>query len=585
MNSLATSAQSNVYLQALKRWWWLPVLFALLSASLAFAGTKILLKPQYGANTTIQVQQLTTVTALQLPTDANAVSTLMTSKQVLDYAYKFIDRARAVTHIRSLLAGYNQIPLKHKHARSLAWAVLVGKAGESGIGVSGNQTLFDKVGVSPESWALEQTAAGLPDAHSLYKNTACLADTTDKFVTCTATSKFVNTPPAILTSLNYAFIRWNTNRTKLAFKQEVDRYTKQLNRLNGELFKAQNNKNQNANTQYLISSLENTIGTLTGQQLALETQIAQLSANLSVVTQPVASNVPVSPHPFRNSALGLVVGLGIAAALIVLLEYLDDSFRSSEEITEATGLPLLGSVRRFEGPSDELGLTAVKMPRSAMAEAYRVARANIQFTNVSGNLSIILVTSARDGEGKTTTASNLATAFALAGKRVLLVDADLRRPGLTRMVRMKDLPGLTTVLIDPGTNVIRPSEVDGLDIVPSGAVPPNPAELLGSDRMRQWIEDRATEYDIILLDTPPVLSVADTRILATLADATVMVVDPSLTSRRMVKQARKALEGVGSRVLGLILNRDVMRGEGYYYNYYYYDRAGSKDDQAPAKSR
>jgi capsular exopolysaccharide synthesis family protein len=585
MNNLATNAQSNVYLQALKRWWWLPVLFALLSAGLTFAGTKVLLKPQYGANTTLQVQQLTTVTALQLPTDANAVSTLMTSKQVLDYAYKLIHRAGAVAHVRYLLGQYRNIPFKDKHARAKAWANLVHQANQSGFGVSGNQVLFDKVGVSPQTWALEQTKAGLPDRHSLFKNTACLPDTTDKFVTCTATSKFVNTPPAILTTLNYAFIQWNRVRTQQAFHPQLQQYTSEIGNLNNQLLRAQNSSNQNANTQNQISGLETTIGSLTAAKLALQTQIAQLSANISVVTQPVASTVPVSPHPFRNAALGLVVGLGLAAALIVLLEYLDDSFRSSEEITEATGLTLLGSVRRFEGPSEELGLTALKMPRSAMAEAYRVARANIQFTNVSGNLNVLLVTSARDGEGKTTTASNLATAFALAGKRVLLVDADLRRPGLTRLVRMKDMPGLTTVLIDPSADVVQQSEVDGMDIVPSGPVPPNPAELLGSDRMRQWIEARAEEYDTILLDTPPVLSVADTRILATLADATVMVVDPSLTSRRMVKQARKALEGVGSRVLGLILNRDVMRGEGYYYNYYYYDRTGSKDDQASAKSR
>ena len=129
------------------------------------------------------------------------------------------------------------------------------------------------------------------------------------------------------------------------------------------------------------------------------------------------------------------------------------------------------------------------------------------------------------------------------------------------------------MLLDPNADVIRTTEVVGLSVVPSGAIPPNPAELLGSPLMRSWIETVAKSFDLIILDTPPVLSVADTRILATLADAVILVLDPALTTRRMVRQARLAVENVGGRILGIMLNRDVMRGEGYYYNYYYYEKS------------
>ena len=337
--------------------------------------------------------------------------------------------------------------------------------------------------------------------------------------------------------------------------------------------------------QNAITELQSAVTQFGVDKKQVLTQQLQDQETLNVSNAASFKANQVGPHSMRDALLGVVVGLGMAAALIVLLEYLDDSFRTSDEVATSTGLSLLGAVRRYEGPTDEMGLVAAKMPRTAIAEAYRVARANIQFMSVSGNLKILLITSARDGEGKTTTANNLATTFALAGQRVLLIDSDLRRPGLTKMMGMKDMPGLSTALVDPSVNVIQPTDVVGLSVVPSGPIPPNPAELLGSQRMRDWIEEVARRYDTLILDTPPILSVADTRVLSTLADGVVLVLDPNLTTRRMVKGARMAIENVGARVLGIILNRDTMRGEGYYYNYYYYERAYRDDAVEPTRRR
>ena len=470
------SSASTAYLRVLRKWWWLPVLFGLLSAGVTYAGSLKLIKPEYGATLTLEVVPPGSTPLNQNPADANAAAAEMTQGTI----------------------------------KNLAWYSLTG---------------YDVQGANIPSW-LHQTCpppgtqskvsancVGASDYKAMWKQVSCLADTSDRFVTCTTTSRNYLVPPSVLGALASTFQKWNHYNVVVK-----------------------------SGTQEKV-----------------------------FITGPaVASKAPVSPHPLRNALLGFVVGLGIAAALIVFMEYLDDSFHSIDEIGDVTGLPLLGAVRKYEGSAEEMGNVASRMPRTAIAEAYRVARANIQFADTGDHLKVILVTSARDGEGKTTTANNLATTFALAGQRVLLVDSDLRRPGLTKIWKLRDNEGVSAVLLDPDADVICPTDVVGLSVVPCGALPPNPAELLSSNAMREWIDAMERRFDLIILDTPPVLSVADTRILATLADGVILVLDPALTTRRMVKQARMAVDNVGGRILGIMLNRDVMRGEGYYYNYYYY---------------
>jgi capsular exopolysaccharide synthesis family protein len=553
MQSITAGAHAHSYLRVLRRWWWLPILLGAVSAGVTYAGTKALIKPEYGGSVQVGIQQSTSGPITQGFIDADTASVLMTG---------------------SVVRGLTQDVIDCNASRALPSACLKASEGLLGRKYRKPSRVDFGVGIQPA----DVTTAAL-DPRALGAS-SCSPDSTDKFVTCSTTSRNYLVPASVMNILSAVFIAWDKQRAQAFYQPQltpvenhIASLTRQLNSVKNEIKRTDPSSPQYSSLENQRTGLAANINVDILSKQSIQNSIANNEGHLSVTNQPVAVDIPVSPHPARNAILGFIVGIGIAAALIVLLEYLDDTFRSTDEVFETTGLPLIGAVRKYEGTADEMGMVAAKMPRTAIAEAYRVARANIQFTEIGANLKVLVVTSARDGEGKTTTANNLATTFALAGQRVLLVDADLRRPGLTKMLGMRDSHGLSSVLLDPDADVIRPTEVVGLSVVPSGAIPPNPAELLGSPLMRAWIEKVADRFDLIVLDTPPVLSVADTRILATLADAVILILDPAITTRRMVRQARLAVENVGGRLLGIMLNRDVMRGEGYYYNYYYYEKS------------
>jgi capsular exopolysaccharide synthesis family protein len=265
------------------------------------------------------------------------------------------------------------------------------------------------------------------------------------------------------------------------------------------------------------------------------------------------------------------VGILFAIGLVVLFEYLDDTFRSIDEVGEVTKLSVLGAVQPYKQAGGS-PFHAWQELHSGVAEAYRVIRTNIQFTSIDKSPGVITITSARDGEGKSTTAVNLAIAMALSQQRVLLVDADLRRQGLTSRFGYQQVSGLSDALINPGIDVgVTVEEVPNLTVVPAGPIPPNPAELLGSDRMTEWLEKQRNMYDVVILDSPPVLSVADGRILSAVSDAVVMLADPTISSRRLVKQARFALATVGTPIIGVVINKARFYSQESYYTYFYYD--------------
>ncbi|HLN60790.1 MAG TPA: CpsD/CapB family tyrosine-protein kinase [Symbiobacteriaceae bacterium] len=215
-------------------------------------------------------------------------------------------------------------------------------------------------------------------------------------------------------------------------------------------------------------------------------------------------------------------------------------------------------------------VVAQREPSSVVAEAFRVLRTNLQFLGLDEPLRSILLTSAAPGEGKSTTAANLGVAFAQAGTRVCLVDADLRRPMLAKLLGLENWAGLTTALIGqaPLEECVKKTPVEGLWLLPSGPVPPNPAELLGSERMAALLERLKAEYDLVLIDSPPVLAVTDAAVLAPRTDGVVLVIRAGRTDRRAVQRARTALETVHARVLGTVLGGVAQsEKEGYYYAY------------------
>jgi capsular exopolysaccharide synthesis family protein len=300
-------------------------------------------------------------------------------------------------------------------------------------------------------------------------------------------------------------------------------------------------------------------------------------ANLLTKVDPAVAPIsPSSPRVLLNTLLAALVGLMLAIGIAFLVEYLDDTLKSPDDVEAVAGLPTLGTIIRMkgdEGRSVIYRLAAILYPRSPVAEAYRTLRTNIEFASVDAPVKVILVTSAIPGEGKTTTAANLAAVFAQAGHATLLVDADLRKPGIHKIFDVANVAGLTNLLRSDDATVqdlAQPTEQEHLTVLTTGPLPPNPAELLRSSRMHAVMERLAASADFVIVDSPPLQAVTDAAILSSLVDGTVMVIDAGRTRSGAVRNGRETLAKVGARVLGATLNRmsESMSGDYYYYDYY-----------------
>ncbi len=214
------------------------------------------------------------------------------------------------------------------------------------------------------------------------------------------------------------------------------------------------------------------------------------------------------------------------------------------------------------------GLITHSDPRSPIAEAYRTIRTNIQFSSVDQALKTLLVTSAGPDEGKSTTLANLAITMAQTGQKVMIIDCDLRKPTQHKMFRVAQAPGLTSLLVEgdyPVDMYVRDTEVPNLRLLPSGPLPPNPAELLQSRHMEQVLEGLKARADVLLCDTPPLIAVTDAAVLSTRLDGTILVVKAGQTRRELVRSAKDLLEKVHARIIGVVLNNVEVRGDFYYY--------------------
>jgi capsular exopolysaccharide synthesis family protein len=210
-------------------------------------------------------------------------------------------------------------------------------------------------------------------------------------------------------------------------------------------------------------------------------------------------------------------------------------------------------------------------PKSPITEAYRTIRTNIQFASVTSDVQVILTTSSSPSEGKTSTSANLAVVYAQAGKKVLLIDGDLRKPQLHQRFRVSNLNGLSSVLIKERTlqECIVNAGTPGLYLLPSGPIPPNPAEMLSSATFAALLKHCREVFDFVIIDAPPVLPVADALIVSNLVDGVVFVVDSQSTNRVLAKKAVQALEKVNAKILGVVLNRVKRKTADYYYYHYY----------------
>ena len=341
----------------------------------------------------------------------------------------------------------------------------------------------------------------------------------------------------------------------------------------------------NAEDQQLLA-LRAQITTLRGAYAAL-LALPGSGANAVTVVDPATPPLqPSSPRVLLNTLLAALVGLLLALGIAFTMEYLDDTVKSSEDVEDATGLATLGTVLKMKGEkgrSEVYRLATLLYPRGPAAEAYRTLRTNLEFASVDEPVRTLLVTSSIPSEGKTTTSGNLAVAFAQAGRRVILLDADLRKPGIHRLFDLPNVSGLTSLLRTDDVaidDVAQATEEDRLRVVTTGPLPPNPAELLGSRRMQAILERLVAAADLVIVDSPPLQAVADAAILASVTDGTLLVIDAGRTRRAAAGRGREALAKAGARVLGAALTRLSQRGRG---DYVYYDYYGVYGAEAKAK--
>ena len=275
-----------------------------------------------------------------------------------------------------------------------------------------------------------------------------------------------------------------------------------------------------------------------------------------------------------NTLLAMAIGVAAIFALAFVIEQLDDTVKDQETVQEVTGHATLGTIARLKSPHGRreiYRLVALLYPRSSAAEAFRALRSNVEFASVDAPVRSLLVTSSTRDEGKTTTSCNLAVVFAQTGKRVLLVDADLRRPGVDVMFDTPNVTGLTTLLRDSSASidsVAQDTEEPNLRVITTGPLPPNPAELLGSMRMRTVMANLLESADLVVFDSPPMHSLADAAVLSSLVDGTLLVVAAGRSRRRWIRITMETLNRAGANVLGIVLNR-VAAKSGLGYDGYY----------------
>lgn len=349
-------------------------------------------------------------------------------------------------------------------------------------------------------------------------------------------------------------------------------------------------------------------------------QLAEQSPDLRIIEPARIPSVSVGPRRLRSIGIGMFLSLVAGIGLALLLEYLDNTIKNVEDVTSATQLPTLAMIPsvglsamrllRARRKGDDIGMLpegatayhdefAALAPRdlqplgdedlgtldglSNIVEAYRMLRTSLLLSSAGNPPKTILITSSQPGEGKTTTAINTAISLANLGVSVLLIDADLRRPSIHRQFKLTQPRGLATYLSSKVAldSVVYSTPMPNLKLLPCGPIPPNPAELVASERMRELIQTAAQHYDHIVIDSPPLMNVTDPAILSTLVDGVILVVQAGRSTRDLVRRAKQDLCTVGAKIFGVVLNNVDLKREGYndYYYYRYHSNYGEKSKE------
>jgi non-specific protein-tyrosine kinase len=406
---------------------------------------------------------------------------------------------------------------------------------------------------------------------------------------------------AVANDLPAVFISQNEKQQQQRINSTLEVYQTQIDGVQADIEQAQTQLD-------VFKSLEDNGDELTLEQAAqrarLEASLAQYRSSLAellrnrddvkraeanrgdtitVVEPAIEPSQPVRPRVLVNTLIAAALGALLLAAVAFLIEYLDDTVKLPEDAARVTGLPALGSLVQYRNGDKERRLIAATNPQSPFTESYRTLRTNIQFSSLDKPIEKLMITSASPGEGKSTTAANLAVVIAQGGKRTILVDTDLRRPVLHQVFGLPNAVGVTNALLmSEGSDLtpfLQPTEVENLWLLSSGPQPPNPSELLGSHRMREMIDELRHYADMLVFDSPPTLAVTDAAVLARQMDGVLLVVESASTREVAAKRAAQGLLKVNANVLGVAVNRISYRMAGSHYYYYdYYENKGDNGD-------
>lgn len=397
----------------------------------------------------------------------------------------------------------------------------------------------------------------------------------------------------VANTLSAVFIEQNEARQSTRFVESIDNWEGRMDKYRHEVQDLQEQiatlgEPESATEEVAVSQLQTALREAQVRYTeafnnleALRVEEARSSNNVILVEPARTPRHPVQPQPLSKMLLGAAVGGMVALGVVFLLDYLDDSARSPEQLEEASGLAPVGAIAHFRQSNSSERLVADRDPRAPVTEAYRVLRTNLSFAAIDNGLQTLLVTSASPGEGKSTTVANLAVVLAQAGKKVVVVDADLRRPTQHSIFQAGNTRGLTSALIESNTPLahhLRESRIPNLRLLTSGPIPPNPAELLSSQRMLQLIETLKEEADIVVFDAPPVLTVADPSVLAPAMSGCLLVAKAGETQIQAFIQATDALHTAQANLLGFVLNQIPQHRAGYYayYQYPYTDKRSER---------
>jgi polysaccharide biosynthesis transport protein len=363
--------------------------------------------------------------------------------------------------------------------------------------------------------------------------------------------------------------------SKSSLETQLNQMDDQIQRVSSVLSSLEENEDNQAERDRLETNLNQyrqTYAYLLQSYEQVRLVEAQSTSNIVQVEPASIPEKPIRPRTLTNTILAVVIGMFMAIGGIFLYESIDDTLKGPDEITAQVGLPVLGIITRHE--IDESKPITLLEPRSPVSESFRALRTNIQYASVNRPLKTLLITSPTPAEGKTTISVNLGIVMAQSDRNVVIIDADLRRPKIHKALGLPNQKGLSDLFVDDGLTIngsLKKTEIYNLRALVAGNLPPNPSELLGSEKMQIILEKINLEANLIIVDSPPVMAVTDPAVLAPKVDGVLLVVKPGVTQMAVLKQSVELLRRGDVKILGFVLNEVDMKKRGnYYYRGYYY---------------